>query len=62
MVFLIEIIFNILVYGLLLGPNTFFQKYSNIFNFILVMSFFLGINATEENFITYVNNAKKYFK
>ena len=53
--FTAEIALNIFAYGLFLGPKTYFQKYSNLFSFILVICFFMGMKATEENFITYVN-------
>ena len=54
-VFFFEVILKIIAYGLIFGPHTFLQSYFNTFNLILVLCYFLGRNATEENFITYVS-------
>ena len=53
-VFLLEVIMKIIAHGFILGPHTFVQNYFNVFALILVICYFMGRNATENNFITYV--------
>lgn len=52
--FTFEIIMKIFAYGLIIGPQTFLQRFSNIFNTILVLAYYMGMNATKESFTSYV--------
>lgn len=54
-VFTFEIIMKIYVYGLIIGPNTFLQKFSNIFTLILVLAYYMQRKTTQTNLISYVS-------